>query len=130
MDYEELKELYSRETLNRLSKTPKKIYKLNLTLLTFEILRGIRFDSICYISECKNILLFPMEYTDQNEFSRFNVACITKINDFISVEKEQEDFINEIIQLTRKILEQLSRNKKMLLRVSELQQTLNVGKTF
>lgn len=130
MDYEELKELYSRETLNRLSKTPKKFYKLNLTLLTFEILRGIRFESIRYISECKNILLFPMEYTDQNEFLRFNVACITKINDFIPGEKEQEDFINGIIQLTRKVLEQLSQNKKVLLRVSELEQTFNVGKYF
>ncbi|MEZ7172974.1 hypothetical protein [Sporosarcina sp. OR05] len=131
MNYKEIKELYSRATLKRLSRIPKKFYKLNLTLLTFEMLRGIRFESVYFlINECRNILLFPMEYTDQNEFLSFKSACLTKINDLIPDGKEQEDFINEVIQLTRKIFEQSSQNKKVLLRVSELEQTFKVGNYF
>lgn len=130
MMYETLKQLYSRNTLSQLSGTPKKFYKLNLTLLTFELLKGIKSNYIYFITQCNSILFNPKGFTDENEYSNFNKYYINEINDFIPRDKNQDNFINDIIQLSREIFEELSHNKKVLLRVSELQHTFNVVKYF
>lgn len=130
MNYEELKKLYSRDTLNNLSGIPKKFYKLNLTLLTFEMLKNFkskRADKVYdQLSKCYLIRSSPLEYKKENEFSDFKKHKLDQIKSFIPKEKTYEKFIDSVIELTRNILDHLSMNQKKLLRVSELEKIFNV----
>lgn len=103
--------LYSRTSLNTMSKSKKKLYKLLLTALSTNLFTGniLNEDTKSIIYDLNTLLeetycseLYDERYIQYREFLKKQISDdkIWKLHD--------EDSYNELITLTRKILEELT----------------------
>lgn len=130
MNKDYILKLYSRDSLNTMSKSKKKLYKLFLTALATNLLTGgiNRSDSMEIIGELERLLeekLNAESYEDRYiQYSNY-LKELLKIDKMFKL--TDEDSYNNLIAFTREILEDLIRKKIYVCIREDIEKYINIA---